>query len=211
MHRIVIASGNPGKVREIRKSLGELPVEVIDLISLSSVPEPDEKGSTFEENARHKAIYYACNTHNWCLADDSGLVVDALNGAPGVKSARYASDCLPTNATREQIDAANNSKLLAELTDVPDRDRTARFVCHLALSDGEKINLESTGVVEGKIGHQPVGKNGFGYDPLFIAEEVGCSLAQLSKQEKNRISHRGKAVRRFVKLLQKYLDRENEE
>ena len=205
MQRIVLATTNPGKLREIRQALGDLPIDVLGPETFGEIDEPAEDGSTFAANAAIKACYYARATHTWCLADDSGLVVDALDGAPGVLSARYAAQKVPASAGRGEIDAANNAKLLEDLADIPDQQRTARFVCHLALSDGQTILLEACGTVEGRIASAPSGQNGFGYDPLFIADETGCTVADLSAERKNQISHRGKAVRRFAELLRAYL------
>jgi len=180
--KIVLASRNPGKVREIRAALGACGVEVRGLAEADPdgrIAEPPEEASTFAGNARAKAAYYARATGAVALADDSGLVVDALGGAP----------------------AANNRKLLRELAGVPEAGRTARFVCALALSDGERILLEARGTVEGHIAAEPAGENGFGYDPLFVVAGLGRTAAELSPDRKNEISHRGKAVREFVRLL----------
>ena len=201
---IVLASRNRGKLREIIQALGELPVEIIDLESFGHVATPDETAETFAENARDKAIYYANATGQWCLADDSGLEVDALNGQPGVRSARYAADGR-ADADRKTIDQANNARLLANLAGVPDEKRTARFVCHLALADAERVIIETSGTIEGRIAHEPRGDNGFGYDPLFVVPSLGCTTAQLAPDKKNAISHRGQAVRRFAALLRSML------
>ena len=205
MRSIILATRNPGKCREIAQVLSDLPVAVEGLDRFPDVDEPAETGATFAANARDKANYYARATGQWCLADDSGLVVDALDGAPGVHSARYAADDLSPGATRDEIDRANNARLLERLRDVPDERRTARFVCHLALGDGERILIETFDTIEGRIGHAPAGDNGFGYDPLFVNNETGCTTAELSGEQKNAISHRGKAVRHFAGLLQSYL------
>jgi len=207
MLSIVLATRNSGKLREIRQVLSALPVEVLGLDGFPLVPEPQETGTTFAENARIKAKYYAAATGQWCLSDDSGLVVDALDGRPGVLSARYGSDRCQADAPREQIDRANNEKLLEELSHVPDENRTARFVCHLALSDGEGFPLETTGAVEGKIASEPAGRNGFGYDPVFLPREAEGTMAELTGRQKNAISHRGKAVRKFASLLKDMLAR----
>ncbi len=198
---ILLATRNPGKLREIRQVLSRLHVRVAGLEEFADLPEPDETGRTFARNAQDKARYYARATGQWCLADDSGLAVDALRGAPGVHSARYAAEDCPPNAGREVLDRANNAKLLRELAGVGDEDRAARFVCHLALAEGDRILLEADGVLEGRIGHAPAGENGFGYDPLFYVPALGCTSAQLSPEEKNRISHRGQAVRTFARKL----------
>lgn len=204
--RLIIASGNPGKVREIAAVLSNLDVDAVGLRDLdASLPEPEETGDTFAENARDKARYYARQTGAWCLADDSGLVVDAIDGRPGVHSARYAADRCGPDTPRDAIDQANNAKLLDELADVPDAQRTARFVCHLALASDDEILLEAEGTLEGRIGHGPRGANGFGYDPLFVLPDRGCTTAELPPEEKNAISHRGQAVRRFAARLAELL------
>jgi len=202
---IVLATGNPGKLREIRQTLGDLPVQVLGLADLPSIEEPPEDGETFAANARDKAAYYARATGHWCLADDSGLVVDALDGRPGVYSARYAAGDCPPGAGRDVIDPANNRKLLGELADVPDEKRTARFICALALADGDGILLEASGSVEGRIGHKPRGDNGFGYDPLFYLPDRDVTTAELPPEAKNAISHRGKATRQFAEMLKELL------
>ncbi|MDY6913696.1 MAG: RdgB/HAM1 family non-canonical purine NTP pyrophosphatase [Planctomycetota bacterium] len=202
---IVLASRNRGKLREIIHTLGELPVEMVGLESFGDIAAPDETAATFAENARDKATYYARATGEWCLADDSGLEVDALNGEPGVRSARYAAnDCKP-DADRKTIDHANNARLLADLAGVPDEKRTARFVCHLALADGKQVIIETSGAIEGRIAHAPRGENGFGYDPLFFVPTLGCTTAQLAPEKKNAVSHRGQAVRQFAALLRSML------
>lgn len=198
---IVVATKNPGKIREIREVLSDLHVRIAGLEEFGRIDEPEEHGATFAQNARDKAMYYARATGQWCLADDSGLEVDALAGEPGVHSARYAAAELPPGSARDQIDAANNAKLLRDLADVPDDDRTARFVCHLALADGERVIVETFDTFEGHMLRAPRGANGFGYDPLFYVPEKGCSSAELPPAEKNLISHRGKALRHFAGLL----------
>ncbi|MDP6544206.1 MAG: RdgB/HAM1 family non-canonical purine NTP pyrophosphatase [Phycisphaerae bacterium] len=206
---IVLATGNPGKLREIAQVLAGLPVDVVALNELADIPEPDETGETFARNARDKALYYSRATGRWCLADDSGLEVDALDGAPGVRSARYSSDTVAPGSDRSVIDRANNSKLLAALDSIPDPQRTARFVCCLALASPGEILIETSGTFEGLIARGSAGDNGFGYDPLFYVPDHGCTAAQLPPEEKNRISHRGQAVRRFAELLTDYLARED--
>jgi XTP/dITP diphosphohydrolase len=212
--RIVLASRNPGKVRELQAVLAEMDIQAVGLNEVDpqgKIPQPPEAGATFAENARSKAACYARATGCWALADDSGLVVDALGGAPGTGSARYAADRCPPGAGRAEIDAANNARLLEELAGVEDGLRTARFVCHLALSDGRGTLVEACGTVEGIIGRQPRGTNGFGYDPLFVLPQSGLTTAQLSPQQKNRISHRGRAGRQFAaRLMQLLKGREQE-
>ncbi len=202
---IVAATRNPGKIREIRQVLSALGVDVLDLSAYAHVPEPEETGATFADNARDKALYYARATGGWCMADDSGLVVDALGGAPGVHSARYAADECPAGAGRHEIDAANNRKLLRELEGVSDERRTARFVCHLALASPQAVLIEASDTVEGRIGHEARGDNGFGYDPLFYLPDGSGTTAQLPCDAKNAISHRGKALRGFEKKLREFL------
>ncbi|HUU60491.1 MAG TPA: RdgB/HAM1 family non-canonical purine NTP pyrophosphatase [Phycisphaerae bacterium] len=201
MRCLVLATSNAGKVREIRRALQELPLRILGLAELGQIDEPAETGGTFADNARLKASYYARAAGTWALAEDSGLEVDALGGAPGVYSARYAAgDCAP-DAPRQTIDQANNAKVLRALAGVPDERRTGRFVCCMVLADPQRILLEAGGSVEGQITRAPRGDNGFGYDPLFYVPELGCTTAELSTEQKNRISHRGKAVRRFAKRL----------
>lgn len=202
---ILIASKNPSKCREIRDALGELPVRIGGLEAYASLPEPAETGATFAENVRLKAHYYALATGQWCLADDSGLAVDALGGRPGVHSARFAGESTPAGADRKTIDRVNNARLLEELTGLPPEQLTARFVCYLALSDGEKILLEAQGAIEGVIVRDARGQNGFGYDPYFYVSGEGCTLAELPSARKNAISHRGQAVRAFSGLLREFL------
>ena len=199
---IIAATRNPGKQREIARVLDQCNVRIAGLDGFDDLPEPEETGETFGENARDKARYYARATGQWCLADDSGLAVDALGGCPGVYSARYGVDRCRPDASRGEIDQANNDKLLAELADVPDEKRTARFLCHLALANPKgEILLEATGTFEGNISQSPEGENGFGYDPLFYVPEKGCSSAELDPDAKNAISHRGLALRDLATQL----------
>lgn len=196
---LLFASSNPHKLDEVRAIVSPLGIEVCGLDSLEAPPpEPDETGSTFEENARLKAIYYARKTGQLCLADDSGLEVDVLNGAPGVHSARYAG----VGATRAERDLANNAKLLRVLASTPMDRRTARFVCAMCLADSNgNILAETRGMFEGVITDQPRGTNGFGYDPLLYLPDRGCTSAELSPEEKNARSHRGQAARRMAERL----------
>lgn len=197
--RVLFATSNPHKIDEVRDILGPIGIEVAGLDSISpQPPEPVEDGTTFEANARIKAIAYAQATGQTCLADDSGLEVDALGGRPGVHSARYAG----TGSTRAERDAANNAKLLRELQHVPDAQRAARFVCAMCLADPTgRILAESRGEFPGVIAHQPRGSNGFGYDPLLHLPDRGYSSAELAPQEKNARSHRGAAARKIAAIL----------
>jgi XTP/dITP diphosphohydrolase len=204
MDPIVIATGNPHKVEELRAIFAAQGVPVVGLRDLHGherFHEPQEHGSTFEENAAIKALSYAAQTGRVCLADDSGLQVDALGGAPGVISSQYSTDGRETGLTRAQRDAANNDRLLRELRQVPPDRRGARFVCVMCLAvPGElRVRLTSRGMFEGRIGlapDVPRGANGFGYDPLFLlpAPDPRTS-AQLLPDEKNARSHRGAAAR----------------
>ncbi|MCJ7544478.1 MAG: RdgB/HAM1 family non-canonical purine NTP pyrophosphatase [Phycisphaerae bacterium] len=202
---IVLATGNPGKVREITAALGDLAVEILSLERFADIAPPAETGQTFAANARDKALYYAAATGQWCLAEDSGLVVDALDGAPGVHSARYAADRCPPGADRATVDQANNAKLLEALAGVPTGLRTARFLCHLALAGEGRVLIETFDTVEGLIAEAPRGRGGFGYDPVFVIPSLGRTTAELSPQQKNALSHRGKAVRHLARLLASFL------
>jgi XTP/dITP diphosphohydrolase len=186
VRRILIATANQGKFREIAAVMADLPVQWMNLADLPPMPEPVENGSTFAENARLKALFYARAGELWALADDSGLEVDALGGRPGVFSARYAGE--PRN------DAANNAKLIGELSDMPLDKRTARFRCAMALASPEAVLAEAQGTVEGVIIDRPRGRNGFGYDPIFLIPSLGKTAAELGFEQKNRVSHRGQAL-----------------
>lgn len=200
---MILSTRNPGKVAELKQVLEPMGFNIVGLEGYSEIPEPVEDGATFAENARLKALYYSAATGQWCLADDSGLVVDAISGQPGVHSARYAADLCPPDADRKTIDQANNKKLLNALANVPDEKRTARFVCHLALAGEGKVILEANDCVEGIIGHESKGDNGFGYDPLFYIPAMGCTTAQLPSSRKNEISHRGKALVKLAAEIQR--------
>lgn len=190
---IVVATKNTGKVAEFKEALTGLPYKVSSLADLGSYPEAPETGVTFAENARAKAVFYARLTGKLCIADDSGLEVDYLQGAPGVYSARYAGN--------HASDEDNNRKLLKHLSGVPREKRQARFRCVLALANAEQVLLTAEGSVEGMILSEPRGDKGFGYDPLFLVPELGRTMAELSSGEKNAISHRGKAIQALVKKL----------
>lgn len=196
MQTITIATGNPGKVAEIRAIMARLGIEVVGLADLGlSVEEPTETGTSFEANARIKAVAYARATGTTCLADDSGLVVDALGGAPGVISSHYSTDGRPDDRPRAERDRANNQRLLEALAGVPEARRSARFVCVMVLADPAGRVLATTqGTLEGRIAHAPIGTGGFGYDPLFLDPALGKTGAELALDEKNRVSHRGRAL-----------------
>lgn len=190
MKDIVLATNNAHKVEELGRILAPMGWRVRPLSDFPQVPDPPETGATFEENALQKARFVFALTDLPCLADDSGLEVDALGGQPGVHSKRY---------TLEATAASNNAHLLAVMQGL--RDRKARFVCALAMvsAEGEAV---LRGTVEGAIGDAPRGQGGFGYDPLFLPDETpGRSMAELSPTEKDEISHRGRAARRLPELL----------
>ncbi len=189
MTTLLIGTTNQGKLREFEAILGILSADGVTLANLRDVGldslELDEPYATFADNARHKAAWYARQTGLIALADDSGLLVDALDGRPGVYSARYAPG----------TDADRCTKLLAELTGVPDERRTARFVCAVAVVDpASGRTVEAQGVVEGRIAHQPTGTSGFGFDPIFIPHGSAVSLSAMG-EDKHAISHRGRAAR----------------
>jgi len=190
-HTILVATTNPGKVRELGALL-EADVEWRSLGDFPGIAEVVEDGATFAENARKKATEYARATGLWTLADDSGLVVDALNGAPGVQSARFSGE--------------RAAKVLELLEGVPRERRTARFVCCLCLASPEEVLIETEGTVEGLIGEREIGTNGFGYDPIFFVPHLGKTAAQLVAEEKNAISHRGNAIRNLQPLLRELLE-----
>ncbi len=195
--KLLIATTNPGKVREFREMLGGDRILWSDLSTHPAIEPVEETGKTFRANACLKAIYYARLLNTWTIADDSGLEVDALGGAPGVYRARWA---LLNSAG--QGDGDNNACLLRQLQDIPTDRRTARFVCVLALSDPSGIIiLTSRDTVEGRIIHEPRGDNGFGYDPLFFIDSLGKTTAELPPERKHQISHRGKALARMKKSM----------
>lgn len=193
---LLIATSNPGKVAEIIALLAGLPCQVIGLGALPPLTSVDETGATFGENALIKARHYHALSGRLTLADDSGLEVDALGGAPGIYSARYAGE--------GASDAVRVAKLLDELRDVPDAQRTARFVCSVALVGG-KVERTFEGACEGVIAREPRGGGGFGYDPIFIDRQLGRSFAELTREEKAARSHRGRALAAARGFLEQWL------
>ena len=193
MKTLLLATRNEGKKMELQEMLNDIGISVINLHDIPPLPEVVEDGKTFKENAEKKAYETAKATGYWCLADDSGLVVDALNGQPGIYSARFAGP--------EASDENNNHKLLDLMKGIDESKRTARFVCCMALSTPEGETLVVEAYCEGIILRQPVGEQGFGYDPLFMPQGYNQSMAQLSHQEKNLISHRGKALNRMKPII----------
>ncbi len=200
---ILIATTNPGKVSEIQGCLGTK-IKLLSLKDFASIDEIEEDGCTFEENARKKALGYAKITGCRTIADDSGLVIDALNGAPGVNSARFSGEKIK-NEDRTLIDHRNIAKVLDLLKNVPQDRRTARFVCCLCLAGPEKVLLETKGTLEGIITEKEIGTNGFGYDPILFVPFLKKTVAQLTQAEKNSISHRGKAIRELTKKIRNIL------
>lgn len=200
---ILVATTNPGKVRELRAMLGDR-VAWKSLADFPGIDEVPEDGETFAENARKKALGYAQATGLWTLADDSGLVVDALGGAPGVNSARFSGQ-RAAGADRKTVDRRNMDRLLSLLEGTAMEKRMARFVCCLCLAGPGEVLIETRGTVEGLIAEAPAGTGGFGYDPVFLVPGLGRTVAQLGDGEKNAISHRGNAIRELVPLLEALL------
>ena len=192
--RLVFATGNQGKVNEFRQMLGES-YEILSMKDLDVEVEIVEDGKTFEENAVIKAKAVMEATGEMVLADDSGFEVDCLGGEPGIYSARYMGEDTPYSV--------KNAELLRRCEGVPEDKRDARFVCVIACAYPDGTVDTATGVIEGKIAHEPKGENGFGYDPVFYLPERGCTTGELPPEEKNAISHRGIAVRKMVEILKK--------
>ena len=194
-NKIVFATGNKGKVKEIQMILADLGVEVTTMKEEGIFVDVEENGSTYEENAMIKAREVAKHTNAIVMADDSGLEIDYLNKEPGIYSARYMGE-----DTSYRI---KNGSLIERLTGVEDEERTARFVCAIAavLPDGRE--LTTRGVIEGRIGYEEKGENGFGYDPIFYVPEFGKTTAELTEEEKNKVSHRGRALEIMKEELKK--------
>lgn len=196
MLRLLIATTNPDKLREIRGILGRLPVEILTLRDLAPVPEPDETGATFAENARIKTLYYdGClgagdAGRPYTVAEDSGLAIDALDGEPGVRSARFVR---PDAQYPERF-----AEISRRLDEHPGRARTARFICAVAVAHRGTVLYETAGTVEGEIVIPARGSGGFGYDPIFYYPPYGCTLGEVTEEEKLRVAHRGEAFRRLA-------------
>lgn len=198
--RIVFATGNAGKVREVKAILADLNMEVLSMKEAGVCAEAEENGATFAENAVIKAKDIASKVSSAIvMADDSGLVIDALNGEPGIYSARYLGEDTPYSI--------KNANIMERLEGIPLEGRSARFVCAIAavLPDGRVLSTEGT--IEGYIGYEERGNGGFGYDPIFMVPEYGCSTAELSAEAKNAISHRGKALNAMKVMLQDALEK----
>lgn len=199
--KILIATTNPGKMAELSAMLN-MNIEWLSLSDFDNLTEVIEDGQTFTDNARKKALGYAKQTGLWTIADDSGLVIDALNGAPGVNSARFSG---AKDHDRTLIDHKNIKKVLKLLKNTPKEKRTARFICHLCLATPEKILLETEGKIEGIITEEETGTGGFGYDPIFFVPDMDKTVAQISAEQKISISHRGNAIRKLKPLLKNLL------
>jgi len=199
MHKkIIIATGNNGKLNEIREIFEGMELHLQTMREFwNPLPHIEENGTTFAENAQIKADWVFGKTGIWSLGDDSGLAVDALDGAPGIRSARFAGE----NADMD----ANKAKLLSDLADTAPAQRTARFICALALRIDATTLLTAEGACEGAIISTPRGEGGFGYDPLFIPEGFDRTFGELTSIEKHRISHRGRALRKIKELLHEYI------
>jgi len=196
MPEVLLATRNAGKLRELREIVAGTPLRWLGLNEFPAMRDAVEEGASFAENARAKALHYAAATGLYTLADDSGLEVDMLGGAPGVHSARYAG------WPRE--DAANNRKLLAALGGAPPARRTARFRCAMAFARPGAILCESEGTVEGIIIDVPRGENGFGYDPLFLIPALDRTMAELPAEHKHALSHRGRALRAMLPQIEQF-------
>jgi XTP/dITP diphosphohydrolase len=194
---LLLATTNAGKLREIRDVLAGLPLEIRALSDHPPVPEPEEHGATFGENARAKALYYASAFGALVVAEDSGLEIDALDRAPGVHSARFAADVAPTYPEKFAL-----IYQMLEARGAP--ESTARFACALALARPGVVLFEARGTVEGRISSPPRGSGGFGYDPIFFYPPFGCTLAEVPQERKSSISHRCQAFR----SLREYLERQ---
>ena len=190
--KILIGTTSPDKQREIMEILGDLPCRLVTPAEAGELPDVPEDGSTFEANACRKACELARHFKMAVLADDSGLEVDVLAGRPGVRARRY-----------EGTDEENNLKLLAELEGIPEEQRTARYRCVVALATPRGLQMTADGVCNGRITTEPVGKNGFGYDPLFYYSPYGTTFGMLEPAIKNQVSHRGEAVRKLRERLLK--------
>nr|WP_295972796.1 XTP/dITP diphosphatase [uncultured Bacillus sp.] len=201
MLKVIIATKNTGKAREFVKMFAPYHMEVKTLLDFPEIADIDETGTTFEENAILKAETVSRLLGEMVIADDSGIMVDALDGRPGIFSARYAGEA--------KDDEANNEKLLEELKSIKKEARTARYYCALALASPDKGTITVNGTCEGVILFERKGSNGFGYDPLFYLPEFKKTMAELSPEEKNQISHRAKALSKLEDLLAELFSKEN--
>jgi XTP/dITP diphosphohydrolase len=199
MKEVIIATKNPGKAREFEYIFASRGIEVRTLLDFPEIPDVDETGSTFEENAILKAEAVSQALGKMVIGDDSGLMVDALEGRPGIYSARYAGE--------QKNDQNNTDKVLSELKGLPDEKRSARFYCALAVAVPGQETITVSGTCEGRILEEQRGTNGFGYDPVFYVPEKGLAMAELSSDEKNKISHRANALKKLDVVLDSILER----
>lgn len=195
MDRIIFATGNAGKMKEVREILKDLNVEVLSMKEAGIQADVEENGKTFQDNAVIKAREIMKISGEVVLADDSGLEIDYLNKEPGIYSARYMGE-----DTSYRI---KNANLIERLQGVPDEKRTARFVCAIAAAFPDGSVETTEGTIEGRIGYEEKGENGFGYDPIFYVPEFGCTTAELTGEQKNQVSHRGKALEAMKEILRK--------
>lgn len=191
--KLLVATTNIGKLREIRSLLAGIPVELVTLSDLQPIEEPEETGRTFEENARLKALHYSARAGMTTVAEDSGLEIDGLDGEPGVRSARF----LRADATYPERFA----EIFGRLAGPPEKDRTARFVCALAVADAGHIIYEARGTVEGEIAREARGSSGFGYDPIFYYPPYRSTLAEVTEDAKLAVAHRGQAFRSLASWI----------
>ncbi|MEH7483635.1 XTP/dITP diphosphatase [Neobacillus drentensis] len=199
MKEVIIATKNPGKAREFEHIFASRGIEVRTLLDFPEIPDVDETGSTFEENAILKAEAVSQALGKMVIGDDSGLMVDALEGRPGIYSARYAGE--------QKNDQNNTDKVMSELKGLPEEKRSARFYCALAVAVPGQETITVSGTCEGRILEEQRGTNGFGYDPVFYVPEKGLAMAELSSDEKNKISHRANALKKLDVVLDSILER----
>ena len=194
--KIIFATNNQDKMKEIHAIMADFPAQIVSLKEAGIHADVDENGKTFEENAAIKEEAICKLTGYVTIADDSGLEIDALGGEPGIYSARYMGE-----DTSYRI---KNANLIERLAGVPDEKRTARFVCAVAAAFPDAPTQIVRGTIEGRIGYEEAGENGFGYDPIFYVPEYGCTTAQMPPEEKNKISHRGRALKKISPILKMY-------
>ena len=194
--KIIFATNNQDKMKEIHAIMADFPIEILSLKEAGIHADVEENGKTFEENAVIKAEAICRMTGHVTIADDSGLEIDALGGEPGIYSARYMGE-----DTSYRI---KNGSLIKRLEGVPDEKRSARFVCAVAAAFPDAPTQTVRGTIEGRIGYEEAGENGFGYDPIFYLPEYGCTTAQMAPEDKNKISHRGRALEKIKPVLAEY-------
>lgn len=191
---VIIATKNKGKAQEFEKLFSPYDIKVLTLLDFPDIPDIDETGETFEENAILKAEAISKQFQTMVISDDSGLVVDALNGRPGIYSARFAGE--------DKDDEANIRKVLFEMENIPTEERTARFYCAIALAIPNEKTITVSGSCEGEILREKRGSNGFGYDPIFLIKNRGLTMAEITPEEKNQISHRSNAIKKLFQLIE---------